>query len=215
MRRLIPVVFLAFCLAAPAFAQDAPAIGQYLAPAYPYELVSAAKADRISWLAYERGQRNVYTAAAPDFRPVRLTRFLEDDGIDLTTLSISADGSVVVFVRGHMPNRIGWVANVTSNPAGADRAIWAARTAGGPPWRLAEGTAPVVSPDGRYAAYAKDGQIYRVRLTKAQAELSPMDRGEVPLGQSVGHEQRPGLVSRQFEDRVRQRPRRPQLHRRL
>ena len=83
--------------------------GQYLAPAYPYELVSAAKADRISWLAYERGQRNVYTAAAPDFRPVRLTRFLEDDGIDLTTLSISADGSVVVFVRGHEaePHRVG------------------------------------------------------------------------------------------------------------
>ncbi|MFO7694579.1 MAG: hypothetical protein R6V57_15950, partial [Vicinamibacterales bacterium] len=181
MHRWIPAVVLACCLAAPAAAQDPPAIGHYLGPAYPYELVSAAASDRISWLAYERGQRNVYTAAAPDFRPIRLTRFLDDDGIDLTTLSISADGSVVVFVRGHMPNRTGWVANVTSNPAGTDRAIWAARTAGGPPWRLAEGTSPVVSPDGRYAAYAKDGQIHRVRVTKAQAELSLMDRGEVPL----------------------------------
>jgi len=181
MHRWIPAVLLACCLAAPAAAQDAPAIGGYLGPAYPYELVSAAKADRIGWLAYERGQRNVYTAAAPDFRPVRLTRFLEDDGIDLTTLSISADGSVVVFVRGHEANRAGWVANVTSNPAGAERAVWAARTAGGPAWRIAEGTSPVVSPDGRYAAYAKDGQIYRVRVTRAQAELSPMDRGEVPL----------------------------------
>jgi len=181
MHRWISAALLACCLAAPSAAQDAPAIGRYLGPAYPYELVSAAKADRIGWLAYERGQRNVYTAAAPDFRPVRLTRFLEDDGIDLTTLSISADGSVVVFVRGHEANRTGWVANVTSNPAGAERAVWAARTAGGPAWRIAEGTAPVVSPDGRYAAYAKDGQIYRVRVTRAQAELSPMDRGEVPL----------------------------------
>ncbi len=181
MHRWISAVLLACCLTAPSAAQDAPAIGRYLGPAYPYELVSAATADRISWLAYERGQRNVYTAAAPDFRPVRLTRFLEDDGIDLTTLSISADGSVVVFVRGHEANRTGWVANVASDPDGAERAVWAARTAGGPAWRIAEGTAPVVSPDGRYAAYAKGGQIYRVRVTRAQAPLSPMDRGEVPL----------------------------------
>jgi dipeptidyl aminopeptidase/acylaminoacyl peptidase len=182
MRHVALALILALACVAPAAAQTAPAIGHYLAPAYPYELVSAAKADRIAWLAYEEGRRNVYTAAAPDFRPVRLTRFLEDDGIDLTTLSISADGSVVVFVRGHDPNRAGWVANVTSDPAGADRTVWAARTTGGGrAWRLAEATAPVVSPDGRYAAYAKNGQIYRVRVTAAQAALSPVDRGEVPL----------------------------------
>jgi dipeptidyl aminopeptidase/acylaminoacyl peptidase len=174
------VAAVAFAPTAPA--QDAAPIGQYLSPAYPYELVSAAKADRIAWLAYEKGQRNVYTAAAPDYRPVRLTRFLEDDGVDLTTLTISADGAVVVFVRGHEPNRSGWVANVSSSPAGADRTVWAARTAApGQAWRLAETTTPVVSPDGRYAAYARDGQIYRVRVAAAQTALSPMDRGEVPL----------------------------------
>ena len=40
-------------------------VDRYLAPAFPFELVSAARADRIAWLAYERGRRNVYTAAAP------------------------------------------------------------------------------------------------------------------------------------------------------
>src|SRR5438067_2820657 len=84
-------------------------IEQVLSPAYPFELVSAKKADRIAWIAYERGLRNVYTAAAPDFKPVRLTNYTEDDGIDLTGLSISDDGAVVVFVRGHTPNRDGWI----------------------------------------------------------------------------------------------------------
>jgi dipeptidyl aminopeptidase/acylaminoacyl peptidase len=181
MRHVALALVVVLGLAGPAAAQDVPAIGQYLAPAYPYELVSAARADRIAWLAYEQGARNVYTAAAPDYRPLRLTRFLDDDGIDLTTLSVSADGSVVVFVRGHEANRAGWVANVTSDPAGAARAVWAARTARGSAWRLAEGTTPVVSPDGRYAAFAKDGQIYRVRVTTAQAALPAMDKGEVPL----------------------------------
>jgi dipeptidyl-peptidase 4 len=181
-RRLAWILVALWWPASPAAAQHVPTIDQYLGPAYPYELVSAAKADRLAWLAYERGQRNVYTAAAPDFKPVRLTRFPDDDGIDLTTLSISADGSVVVFVRGHEENRAGWVANVTSNPAGADRSVWAARTTGGgPAWRLAEGTSPVVSPDGRYAAFAKGGHVYRVRITQAPSALAPMDRGEAPL----------------------------------
>jgi hypothetical protein len=109
MRQLALTLMPALAFVAPAAVQDTPAIGQYRAPAYPYELVSAARADRIAWLAYEEGRRNVYTAAAPDFRPARLTRFLEDEGIDLTRLSISADGSVVVFVRGHEPNRSGSV----------------------------------------------------------------------------------------------------------
>jgi dipeptidyl-peptidase 4 len=140
-------------------------IDAFLAPAYPYELVAAAGADRIAWLSYERGRRNVYTAAAPAFRPLKLTRHHEDDGIDLTSLRISVDGSVVVFVRGHQPNRDGWVANPASSPAGARRTIWAARTAGGAAWRIAEGGDPVLSPDGRSLLYVKDGQIYRARVS--------------------------------------------------
>mgnify|MGYP003352287685 CR=1 FL=1 len=52
-----------------AAAPSRPTIQQFLKPGFPYELVSAAKADRIAWLSYEEGKRNVYTAAAPDFRP--------------------------------------------------------------------------------------------------------------------------------------------------
>lgn len=140
-------------------------IDAFLAPAYPYELVSAKAADRIAWIAYERGRRNVYTAAAPAFRPLKLTRHLEDDGIDLTSLRISDDGSVVVFVRGHQPNREGWVANPASSPDGARRMIWAARTAGGAAWRVAEGAEPALSPDGRFVLYVDNGQIFRARVS--------------------------------------------------
>src|SRR5262245_57606517 len=58
-----------------------PTIDRFLSPAYPQELVSAKKADRIAWWSYERGRRNVFTAAAPDFHPVRLTNFGEDNGV--------------------------------------------------------------------------------------------------------------------------------------
>ena len=150
-----------------------PTIEAFLAPGYPTELVSAKRADRVAWTAYEHGLRNVYAASAPDFKPVRLTSFLKDDGIELSDIRISDDGATVVFVRGTPPNREGWVANPTGNPAGADRTIWAARTAGGTAWKLGEGTTPELSPDGGSVVFAKDGQIYAlpVRLKAGPARL--------------------------------------------
>ena len=165
----------------------APSIAQFLSFPYPSELVSARKADRIAWLGYDRGQRNVYTAVAPDFKPVRLTKFLDDNGIVLSDLQISDDGSIVSFVRGSPPNTEGWIANPSSDPAGPERSIWVARTNGTGAWKLAEGGGPQLSPDGRAVAFEKEGQIYRLPMIKGAA--TPQDKGELPLirewGQNV------------------------------
>jgi dipeptidyl-peptidase-4 len=166
---ILVIVALTSLTRAGLVAQSRSKIDDYIAPGYPFELVSAKTVDRIAWLAFERGVRNVYTAAPPSFTPVRVTRHVDDDGIDLTNLSISDDGSVVVFVRGHATNRAGWIANPTSNPDGATRTIWAARTAGGAAWKLAEGGNPVLSPDGRAVLYVKDNQIYRAAVSQPAA----------------------------------------------
>jgi dipeptidyl-peptidase-4 len=116
---------------------SAPTIAQFLSPASPIEVVAARKVDRVAWIAYEQGRRNVYTTAAPAFAPVRLTKYFKDDGIDLTEVRISADGSTVVFVRGSAANRVGWHANPSGDPSGAEAAIWATRTATpGISWRV-------------------------------------------------------------------------------
>ena len=166
-RRSLPVTLALFALAAcialpapPAQAQRF-SIEDVLSPGYPIGLVAAKAADRIAWIEYEEGRRNVYTATAPSFEPVRLTRFEADDGRDLSTLRISDDGSVVVFLRGHNPNREGWIANPASDPRGVERAAWAVSTAGGEPWRVAEAWNVALSPDGKWIAYTSDGNIYR------------------------------------------------------
>ena len=161
-------------------AQAKHTVAQFLSPAYPTSLVSARKADRIAWVAYERGMRNVYTAAAPDFTPVRLTRFLTDEGVDIPGLALSDDGSTVVFVRGTSPNRQGWIANPARNADGGDYSTWTVKTSGGPAWRVASGDGWAPSPDGRYAIAAREGQIYRVSLTGGGAK-SKMDTGGAPL----------------------------------
>jgi dipeptidyl aminopeptidase/acylaminoacyl peptidase len=159
-----------------------PSMSQFMSAAFPMELIAARKADRIAWISNDRGLRNVYTAAAPDFRPVRVTSYLKDNGVDTTQLSISDDGSTVIFTRGSAPNRDGWIASPEADPSGVERAIWAARTSGGGvSWRLAEASGGVLSPDGRYVAYAKDGQIFRVPTAQAAPRTSEIDKGTKPF----------------------------------
>ena len=159
------VVTVACAGASPLAAQTAYTIQDVLSPGFPYALVSAKGADRIAWLEYERGLRNVYTATPPNFVPVRLTSSLEDGGIDLQGLQISEDGEIVTFIRGHAPNRAGWVANPTSDPRGQKRIVWAMSTRGGEPWRVVEARSYDLSSDGRWVIYRQDGQIHRVAVS--------------------------------------------------
>ena len=168
-------------MAPPAKAAHVPTMAQFMSAAFPMGLVAARKIDRIAWISNDKGLRNVYTAAAPDFRPVRVTSFMKDDGVDTTQLSISDDGSIVSFTRGHDRNRLDWVASPEADPKGVERALWAARTAApGIAWRLAEGSSGVLSPDGRYVAYAQNGQIFRVPTVQG-ARTNDVDKGLKPF----------------------------------
>ena len=175
-----------FSLPSPlARAQKPPTMAEFLSPGYPSSLVSAKKADRLAWVVLDAGRRNVYTAAGPTFTPVRLTSFLDDNGVDTSDPSISDDGAIVIFVRGHSLNRAGWGANPSSSPDGPERAVWAVRTAGGPAWRLGEVTAPALSPDGRIVAFSRDNLIYAYAVVPGA--LPPdIAKGEKPLVKAAG-----------------------------
>ncbi len=67
---------------------------------FPNELTASAQGNRIAWAFNEEGKRNVYVAEGPDYKPRRLTSFMNDDGQEITSLSVSNDGKWVVFVRG-------------------------------------------------------------------------------------------------------------------
>lgn len=162
----------------------------YFNVASPLTLISAAKVDRVAWKTYEKGMRNVYTAAAPLWKPVKLTKFNEDNGIDVSAITLSDDGSVAVFVRGSAPNSRDWVANPTHDPDGPERAIWAVKTTGGPAWRVAAGAGPSLSPDGKSVLFVKDGQIFRARVLPGTATTA-MDKGERPFITAWGRQSNP------------------------
>src|SRR5689334_21763770 len=82
---------------------------------FPNELCAAPTGSRIAWAFNEAGLRNIYVAEGPDYKARMLTNYTIDDGQLLTSVSLSLDGSYVVYVRGgdHGSN---WDDHKTVNP---------------------------------------------------------------------------------------------------
>lgn len=130
---------------------------------YPAALTAAATGARIAWTFNEQGRRNVWVAEAPAWTARQLTSYEEDDGQELTSLSISPDGARVVYVRGgdHGSN---WDDDLPVNPVGAPSPvpiqIWTVPFSGGEPVAIGEGANPVISPRGDRVAFERDRQIW-------------------------------------------------------
>jgi Tol biopolymer transport system component len=114
------------------------------------------------------------------FTPVRLTNFTKDDGIMMSAIKISDDGSTAVFLRGEQPNREGWSPNASADPNGPEHAIWAAHTNAPGAWRVVDAANPEIAPDGSSILFVKEGQIYRAKLTPVKP-ATEVDRGEKPF----------------------------------
>ena len=100
-RRLLATLCLLLTVPVTAAAQQRASLESFFNVASPLELTAAKSADRIAWNVYEAGLRNVYTAIAPDFEPVRLTSFTEDDGRDVNGVRLSDDGAGSFIFRLH------------------------------------------------------------------------------------------------------------------
>jgi dipeptidyl aminopeptidase/acylaminoacyl peptidase len=175
-------VAVALAAAAPTTAWAQPAPAPRGAPftladvrAYPYanELVAAARAPRVAWMFNAEGRRNLWTASAPDWRGRQVTQFLQDDGQEVTSVSLAADGRHAVLVRGgdHDAN---WdllsPVNATSRPMGAEVAIWIVPLDGGAPRSIGDGDTPVIAPQGDRVAFVRDRQLW----------LAPIDGSAPP-----------------------------------
>jgi dipeptidyl aminopeptidase/acylaminoacyl peptidase len=134
---------------------------------FPNELTASATGSRIAWAFNERGARNVWVAEGPDFKARRLTNYEIDDGQELTSLAISADGKYVVYVRGgdHGSN---FDSSVGVNPGLTTTAmkvqVWCVLFAGGEPKLLGEGDEPLISPKSDRVVFVKERGIWSVPI---------------------------------------------------
>src|SRR6185436_5592436 len=69
-RSLLAGIFLSFVAFAKTFTLE-----QVLSAPFPYELTAAPGGSRVAWVLNERGARNVWVSAAPDFKAMRWTNY--------------------------------------------------------------------------------------------------------------------------------------------
>jgi dipeptidyl aminopeptidase/acylaminoacyl peptidase len=160
MHRLIPA-FLVLCgaVSAKTFTLE-----QVLSAPFPSEITAAPGGGAVAWLLNERGARNVWYAAAPDFKGVRLTSWSEDDGQDIGQLHFTGDGKSLIFVRGgdlEFPGRAD--PNPASNPAGVEQDIWIVSPTE-KARKIAQGYSPAIDPKGGRIAFLRAGQIWTASL---------------------------------------------------
>lgn len=145
-----------------------------LSAPYPDAPVIARTATRLAWVANDKGVRNIWMAEAPSFEPRQLTQYTEDDGQALGGLAFTPDGNILFYVRGGAPNRRGEYPNPTSNPGEVKRQIWGLEIASGKRWVVAEGTGPVVSPDGTILLFTHRGTIYQAPVRMDSIQVTPL-----------------------------------------
>jgi dipeptidyl aminopeptidase/acylaminoacyl peptidase len=182
-------IFLTTVLLASAAAAKTFTLEQALSAPFPSELIAAPGGGKVAWLLNERGARNIWIAAAPDYKGVRLTAYTEDDGQDAGQLRWTPDAHAVVYVRGgDLEFLVRPDPNPSTDPAGVEQAIWIAAP-GETPRKIGEGHSPAVSPKGDRIVYLRAGQIWwaplagsdkpallfhaRSGVTSAELEWSP------------------------------------------
>ena len=175
IKRLTAVIVTAFSVAlfflvVPLRAQQSFTLEQVLSAPFPSDLTAAKSAPRIAWVLDENGKRNIYVAEAPDFKARRLTSYMEEDGQELSALQFSADANTIVYTRGGGKNRTGQSPNPTSNPAGAEEAVFHISWRGGDPQKIDAGHGGEISNRG-ICAYLRDGELW----------LAPLDGKEKPV----------------------------------
>ncbi len=172
MRPFLSVVALIGLASHPVAAQSGYTLEQIRSYPFPNELAAAATGGRIAWALNERGLRNIYVAEGPAYAARRLTNYQHDDGQELTSVALSANGQWVVYVRGgdHGSN---WDDGLPVNPAFAPVPpkvqIWAVPFAGGEPKLLADGDEPVISPRSDVVAFGRGGQLFSVPVDGSAA----------------------------------------------
>jgi dipeptidyl aminopeptidase/acylaminoacyl peptidase len=130
---------------------------------FPRDMTASAKGTRIATSVEEYGKRNIYVAEGPVYTLRKLTNYTKDDGQEISSLSVSADGQWVVYVRGgeHSGNRDrSVIVNPAFDPIPPKIQVFTIKFAGGMPKLLGDGDYAVPSPKSDKVAWINDGKIW-------------------------------------------------------
>jgi dipeptidyl aminopeptidase/acylaminoacyl peptidase len=152
------ILLTAFLFLSPgSYAQS---VSDYLSVPFPSGLKSDARGKRAAWVFNDRGVRNIFMTEASSQETRQLTRYTDDDGMDIGGLQFSPDGQTLAFVRGNGANGRGEAANPAQLQTGASRTVWLYSFSGDSLVNVGSGSNPVFSPSGDRIAFLHQGAVW-------------------------------------------------------
>jgi len=176
---------LVVALTLPAAGRGAPfTLEQVLGAPFPSDLVAAPDGARFAWVSNASGRRNVWVAApgaGGGYSSRMLTRYADDDGLEIADLAFVPKSGALLFVRGgdfETPNKP--PPNPSHQTMGVEQHIYLAPAGTGAPFKLTDGRAPVASPAGDRIAFLRKGEVWTIAPAR-EAKAAPLfkTRGDV------------------------------------
>lgn len=168
---VFPLLFLvSSSLSAQSFTLD-----QALSAPFSSQLTSAPARGAFAWITNQQGRRNLWVATlntdGKTYSSQQLTKYSQDDGIEIGDIAWTPDAESIVYVRGgdfEFPERP--APNPDLLAGGVDQDIWIISTHGGESRKLTTGRAPAISPSGDEMVYLLKGQIWAMSLKDPSAK---------------------------------------------
>ncbi|MDH7971161.1 prolyl oligopeptidase family serine peptidase [Sphingomonas sp. AR_OL41] len=153
----VPAILLGAALHAQPAADD---LATHLALPIASGLAGARDVPRFAWIENAAGVHNIWVGG-PDIPGHPLTAYRDDDGVELSEVTLSHDGTTLAYVRGgdsEYPD--GALPNTGQAGQTPKQELFVMPVAGGPAIRLGEGHAPAFSASGDRIAFSHKGDIW-------------------------------------------------------
>ncbi len=173
---------LVAAMVAPMLLQAQPTLREIDGAPFAATIVAAKAADAVAFVLNARGVRNIWVVDSTTAQARMVTAFTQDDGQDITSLVFTASGRTLYFVRGGGPNRAGEIPNPTSDPAGAEQAIWRVRLDGSPAVRVTDGSSPLPIMTGSDVAFSRRGTVWTASVGSDSTRVSQMFKARGSVG---------------------------------
>ncbi|MGB5237044.1 MAG: prolyl oligopeptidase family serine peptidase [Flavobacteriaceae bacterium] len=149
----------------------------FLDYSFPSQLSTSATEAAICWADNKEGARNLFYAMGPDYRPMQLTDYSEDDGQSILQPVFTKNHDAIIYVRGSAANRQGEIPNPTSNPDWPDQAIYITNLKTHGSQKLDEGHSPL--PYNDKLLFLKSGKVWLIDSTGENAQQLFEARGQI------------------------------------
>ena len=169
--RLLASIIGTVLLTSPAAYAAGFTLEQILSAPFASDIVAAPSGRAFAWVSYARGRRNVWLAAARAsdgrFESHPLTRYTTDDGLEIADIAFLPRHDELLYVLGgdiEYPDKP--APNPAQLPTEVVQQLYLVDFRGHAPVRLAEGHAPIASPDGERVVFLHQGKVFTIAPRK-------------------------------------------------